>query len=234
MKNVSLINTGGRSKSDPVKAQRKRCLSKFLNFFPKGFQDPKYHSWERDYKWNAHLKWDEALNEEKFRKLLDKKKYKEIASIAVNIESRTNLLFSFEKMALRDAVKEAKGARDFAHGIFDYIYGEGSIQERFEAFSEVLQILPRKQTRVHTWPLQTVFGFIADPASHIFLKPRVTQTAAVNYRYDFEYSSKPNWDTYKSLLDFAKLIKKEHTELKPKDLIDLQSFIWVLGSSEYD
>jgi hypothetical protein len=33
--------------------------------------------------------------------------------------------------------------------------------------------LPRRQSRVLTWPLITVFGFIAEPGTHIFLKPTV-------------------------------------------------------------
>jgi hypothetical protein len=94
--------------------------------------------------------------------------------------------------------------------------------------------LPRKQTRVRTWPLQTVFGFIAKPKEHIFLKPVVTKTAAELYGFDFNYRSQPNWETYKSLLDFAKLIRKDLADLRPRDQMDIQSFIWVLGSSEYD
>jgi len=38
--------------------------------------------------------------------------------------------------------------------------------------------LPRRQTRVLTWPIVTVFGFIAEPTAHIFLKPNVTKRAA--------------------------------------------------------
>ncbi|MFY9311483.1 MAG: hypothetical protein WAQ28_20735 [Bacteroidia bacterium] len=209
-------------------------LRKFLKFFKNGFYDQKYLNWERNYKWNAHEAWEKELNEKEFRKLLRAKNYQEIAKRAVRMESRTNLLFSFEKMALRDAVKSDKGAEIFAKGLFNYIYGKEPLEERFENFSKALAQLPRKQTRVLTWPLQTVFGFIANPAEHIFLKPRVTQLAAENYNYNFEYSSKPNWKTYKSLLDFAKKIKRDFPSLKPRDYIDLQSFIWVQGSSEYD
>jgi len=36
---------------------------------------------------------------------LREKRFQEIATTAVSIESRTNLLFSFEKMAIRDAIK---------------------------------------------------------------------------------------------------------------------------------
>jgi hypothetical protein len=137
-------------------------------------------------------------------------------------------------MALRDAVKPAEGAKAFAEGLYQYVYGKNSFQKRFENFSEVLDSLPRKQTRVRTWPLQTVFGFIANPKEHIFLKPRVTQEAARKYNFEFLYKSKPNWETYKSLLDFAVQVQKDTADLKPKYFIDLQSFIWVMGSDEYD
>ncbi|HEY0751239.1 MAG TPA: hypothetical protein VGD26_08785, partial [Chitinophagaceae bacterium] len=57
--------------------------------------------------------------------------------------------------------------------------------------------------------------------------------AAEKYRYDFNYKSRPNWDTYKNLLDFAEQVRKDTAAFKPKDYIDLQSFIWVMGSEEY-
>lgn len=211
-----------------------QSLKKFLYFFRKGFTDQKYLDWERNYKWNAHLAWEEQLNEKKFSRLLKAGEYKEIAKRAVNIESKTNLLFSFEKMALRDAVKSEEGAKLFARGLYDYIYGKESLQIRFENFSKALAKLPRKQTRVLTWPLQTVFGFIANPKEHIFLKPRVTQAAAEVYNYEFDYRSKPNWSTYQSLINFARKIRKDLGDMKARDFIDLQSFIWVLGSSEYE
>ena len=84
-----------------------------------------------------------------------------------------------------------------------------------------------------TWPVATVFGFIANPNEFIFLKPRVTQVAAEFYDYDFKYTSKVVWETYKSILDFAETVRKDMRQLRPKDMIDLQSFIWVMGSDEY-
>jgi hypothetical protein len=218
---------------DPVQKARMQCRKKFLYYFKKGFKDATYIAWERQYKLDAHFQFQQQLNKDAYAQLLKKQKYSEIAMTAVRIESRTNLLFSFEKMALRDAVKETKGAKAFAEGLFEYIYGNQTPEDRFNHFSEVISTLPRKQTRVHTWPLQTVFGFIGNPDEHVFLKPRVTQIAAEKYNYGFYYKSKPNWDTYKSLLDFANLVKNDNEDLKPQDYIDLQSFIWVLGSDEY-
>ena len=207
---------------------------KFLRFFSKGFNDPTYLHWERNYKWEAHQRWQKHLNPEAFKQLLTDGAYSDIARHAVQVESKTNLLFSFEKMALRDAVRTEDGAKIFAEGLFAYIYGKEPLQQRFEQFTDALAALPRRQTRVLTWPLQTVFGFLAKPEEHIFLKPRVTQMAAHKYDFPFRYTSRPNWDTYQNLLDFADRIRQDNDDLKPRDYIDLQSFIWVLGSSEYD
>jgi hypothetical protein len=211
-----------------------RCRRKFLRFFPKGFRDETYLAWERDYKWRAHQQWEEALNREAFTALVRKKQFSEIAAHAVRIESRTNLLFSFEKMALRDAVKTSAGARTFATGLYEFLHERSDAQKKFEQWCETISALPRKQTRVLTWPLVTVFGSIAQPERHMFLKPNVTRIASRQYGFEFEYRSKPNWGTYANLLEFAETIRRDLRDLKPRDLIDLQSFIWIQGSDEYE
>src|SRR5688572_17761317 len=99
------------------------CRKRFLRFFPGGFADGKYFDWERGYKRAAHEQWQEALGRAPFRRLLKEGEFAEIAAAAIRIESRTNLLFSFEKMALRDAVKSSEGAEAFARGLFDFLHG---------------------------------------------------------------------------------------------------------------
>lgn len=189
--------------------------------------------WERGYKWAAHERWREQLAPREFRTLLARGAHDEIARRAVTIESRTNLLFSFEKMALRDAVKMPDGARTFAEGLDAFLHGRGSHQSRFESWVEAVASLPRRQTRVLTWPLATVFGFIAKPEEEMFLKPQVTKRAARACGFDFEYRSRPNWETYASLLAFAEVVRRDTRDLGPRDMIDLQGFIWVQGSDEY-
>src|SRR3979409_2148927 len=79
--------------------------AKFLHYFPTGFRDPLYEHWERGYKWTAHERWTETLDQATLRKLLKAGKHREIAAQAVAIEARTNLLFSFERLAMRDERK---------------------------------------------------------------------------------------------------------------------------------
>jgi hypothetical protein len=221
--------------TDPVTEKlRLRCRNKFLRIFSNGFYDQKYLEWERDHKWEAHLAWNEQLNQEEYKRLLSLRQYKEIAQRAVKIEGSTNLIFSFEKMALREAIHSDAGAEIFARGLYSYIYAGEPPQKKFDQFTRVLTLLPRKQTRVLTWPLQTFFLFIAQPAYHIFVNPRITQIAAEHYGFRFKYKSNVNWETYQSMLAFAEQIRADLADLKPRDMIDLQSFICVQGSEKYE
>jgi hypothetical protein len=211
----------------------RRCRAKFRRHFPKGFQDETYLAWERDYKWNAHLRWRAELGEQAFRNLLKAGAFSTVAGHAVAIEARTNLLFSFEKMALRDAVQPPAGASAFARGLYDLLYGEGNIAARFEAWCRVIEALPRRQTRVLTWPIATVFGFLAQPRVHFFLKPNVTRRALSAYGLPFNYVSRPNAASYAELLALVRSVRRDLGTMHPRDLVDIQSFLWVQGSDEY-
>jgi hypothetical protein len=211
-----------------------RCRRKFLRVFRKGFHDPKYLDWERGYKWQAHREWKAALGEAHFRAALGRAAFDDIALAAIRIESRTNLLFSFEKMALRDAVRTPAGAEAFAIALYDLLHGAGRLEEKFARWCHRLASLPRKQTRVLTWPVATVFGFIAAPGRHFFFKPQVTRRAAQEYGLPLDYESVPNAVTYRQLLAFTRRVKADLKDLKPRDMIDIQSFLWVQGSDEYE
>ena len=210
-----------------------RCRRRFLRFFPGGFRDDTYLAWERNYKAEAHSRWDQELGRRQFDNLLKARRFQDIATHAVRIESRTNLLFSFEKMALRDALRTRVGARTFAEGLYDLLYGHGRMATRFDRWCTTVGSLPRRQTRVLTWPVVTVFGFIAQPDRHMFLKPNVTRVAAAQYALPFHYQSQPNWNTYSELLAVATRVRHDLRDLAPRDMIDLQSFLWVQGSEEY-
>jgi hypothetical protein len=206
---------------------------KFLRLFPAGFQDETYLDWERTYKWEAHLEWQALLSASELKLLIRRGKYKEAARRAVSIESGRSFLFSFEKIALRDAVRTAAAAEHFARGLYVWLYGSGAPASRFAEWCEMIDSLPRRQTRVLSWPVVTVFGFIAHPSTQMFIKPNAVRAAARALGFAFPYASRPNWETYSSVLRFAQAVQKGLAGLKPRDMIDIQSFLWVQGSDEY-
>jgi hypothetical protein len=81
---------------------------------------------------------------EEHRALIRRGQAMEVAARAVKIESRTNLLFSFEKMALRDVVKSEAGARLFARGLYDLLYSDEELETRFTNWCDVASKLPRE------------------------------------------------------------------------------------------
>ena len=218
-----------------TKRQRAAARRTFLRIFPGGFSDARYLAWERDYKVAAHGLWRREIGgKADFRSALDDGRHRELATAAVRIESSRALLFSFEKMALRDAVVRSEaGGIAFADGLYDWLHGPGSEAARFERWTDVVQHLPRRQTRVATWPVVTVFGSIARPKVHLFVKPLTIRRAAAAYGFELDYRSTPGWPTYASVLALADQVRADVADLRPRDQIDVQSFLWVLGSDEY-
>jgi len=213
------------------------CRRKFELFYPDGFEDETYLVAERSSKERAHLEWEAELGPASFRKLLARGEFRAIADAAVRIEARASLLFSFERMALRDAVRSPAGARLFATELYAWLYGHGSPQRRFNDWLECLRDLPQRKSRLLTWPVATVFGFIARPDRHLFFKPRATRKAALVYGYALAYDAQPSWALYQDLLTFAAVVRRDLDRkpgFKARDMIDLQSFMWVQGGPEYE
>jgi hypothetical protein len=82
-----------------------------------------------------------------------------------------------------------------------------------------------------SWPIVTYLPFLWDYRKHMFLKPTVTMDFADRVGHDFHhcYSAEPNADTYCALLDLVGETRSAIAELKPRDNLDIQSFIWVVG-----
>lgn len=235
---ASLSSTGSGPRATNVNyLGAARCRRKFELYYPEGFEDDAYLIAERALRERAHQEWLRELGPATFRKLLARGEYRQIADTALRIESHTNLLFSFEKMALRDALRSAAGARLFAHELYAFLHGRGSPRRRFEDWCQAVAELPRTSGRVQTWPVVTVFGFLARPDRHLLLKPRVTRSAARTYGFSLPYGPEPSWRVYEGLLTFAAIIRRDldrHAGFRARDMIDVQCFIWVQGAQEYE
>lgn len=209
-----------------------QAVQKFLRYFPLGFNDPNYigdakHG-ERHYKLIAHELWHAKLNQTAYRELLDARDFAEITHRALQVEAKTNLLAPFEKAALREAVASPSDAESFAVGLYDLIYDDEPFELRFTRFAGVLGRLPQPKTPLR-WTVQTIFPFLALPKEHLFLKPGVTQEAAERRAFSLNYRPQPNWLTYSCLLRFGEVLMGDLAALGARDMIDIQSFIFITG-----
>ncbi len=227
--------TGVANKKANVFTSFPKAIDVFLSYFPNGFQDEAYlegKSNERSYKIAAHESMAQQLNQETFSKLIQDDEFNEICIRAKNV-LKINLIYKFENILIGNALAKIENQKPFAEGLFDLLFSDDDMSARFERFSTMLD-----EINAAKWPIATLFLFVMFPDNHMFLKPQVTQNAAGVLGMDINYRSDLNWLTYKGVLELAemirtKLLKDGRDVLAPRDLIDVQSFIWVIAPSYY-
>ncbi|MDB4980093.1 MAG: hypothetical protein JWM82_845 [Myxococcales bacterium] len=209
---------------------------RFREIFPGGFADATYLAWERDYKWAAHVAWHRTLDRATWRRLLDDGHHAEVCARVVRFYARSklNMLALYEWMALREALEDPRGTRVLAPAFYELIHGGGAFAARLAGFVEALDDVPQRQTRLDKWPVVTLFPFVAHPGRHLIVKPRLMKRAAERFGLNLAYESQPNARTYEAILHAAGRLRRALDPWRPRDLIDIQGFIWVTCSEEYE
>lgn len=209
---------------------------RFREIFPGGFRDATYLDWERGYKWDAHRAFVATLGRAEWRRLLAEGAHAEVARRLAGFYARSklNMLALYEWMALREALADRDGGRALATGLYELLHGDGAFGARLDRFTALLDGLPQRQTRLAKWPVATLFAFVAQPRRRLVVKPRLMKRAAAALSFDLRYRSRPNADTYAAVMELCAWLRRELAPWKPRDLIDIQGFLWVVASEEYE
>lgn len=190
---------------------------RFLQFFPEGFYSKAYLDAERDYKVAAKQRLDETVPLEH---AASSGGFGEAALAAFRA---TNLLSPYEKIRLQDVLR-GQTADQFIQAAARFALGEGK-----SALTDMERALkPHDSAK---WTVATYLPYLWRPEQHMFLKPEVTKdfAARVGHRFASDYEAGLDIAVYESLLDLASLAAAELKALKPRDRIDVQSFIWIIG-----
>ncbi|MBN2286918.1 MAG: hypothetical protein JXI43_10755, partial [Tissierellales bacterium] len=156
--------------------------------------------------------------------LLKSEDYAEITRLALRIVNATNLIFPNEKMSLKDGLDSVRSQKEFAEALHSLLFGREQLEHRFVAFANVLENINAAK-----WTTATYFLFIMHPDKYMFVKPTVTQYSSELCSFEINYRPQLNWLTYKSVLAFSRYLFSEISELKPRDMIDVQSFMWCIA-----
>lgn len=223
-------SSGGKKRPEFISFTK--AIQNFLSYFPLGFKDPEYLNGagsERKYKFDAHLLMIDLLGKETFKSLLEQHDFTNINDRVKRVINKTNLISPYEKIWFSNGVSVKANQQRFAESLYDLLYGKGEMQPRFEQHAEMLSAIGAAK-----WPIATYFLFITFPKNQMFVKPVVTQDAAKVLNQEINYRPELNWLTYSQVLALAERIRKELLKdrreiLIPQDLIDVQSFIWVIA-----
>jgi len=226
-----LIEVDGKMLLPKNRVTFEQAVASFLARFPQGFEDPAFigdgkTTGERLYKWAAHEFYGERLGKGKFGYLL-KNDFPKLVQEIERCVGKVNLLSIYEASAFRDALKVESAARMFAQRLFDLLESQEITEQVFVPYAESVCSLPAERGRVATWTVATIIPYLAQPHRHMFLKPETTKNAADALGFELNYRSEPNWLTYSSLLRMAEIYSRKLSRLKPRDLIDVQSFFFV-------
>lgn len=196
-------------------------IERFLERFPQGFHDDQFTKEERDSKVQAHRLAHDLLSNSELARLLSANDCIEVCHRALRVCSATNLIVAKEKMTLKEGLELPANQQTFATTLFNLLYGDDTLKARFERYADFL-----KSIGAAKWTIATYFLFIVYPEEYVFLKPTVTPNAADISGFEINYRPDLNWQTYTSVLAFASYLKAELVGLSPRDMIDVQSFMW--------
>lgn len=204
-------------RADPQYFGHDGAKSRFLHFFAGGFGSQAYIDEERAYKLAAREKLEKTLPLEA---ALTGSGHGEAA---LAVFRSLNLLSPFEKVRLQEVLRGPL-ADQFVRGAARFATGEmkAGVMEMERAL---------KPSDCAKWTVVTFLPFLWRPDAHMFLKPQVTTdfAARVGHRFANDYAPPLELSIYESLLDLTSQTEREIHELAPRDRIDIQSFIWVIG-----
>lgn len=204
-------------KTDPKYFGFDGARKRFLQFFPNGFHSSGYASQERDYKLAAKSKLDATVPLEKAASGTG------YGEAVLAVFRATNMLSPFEKTRLQ-VVLRGGHADAFVQAAARFTMS--SSKSDLLAIAQALK--PHENAK---WTVATYLPYLWRPDVHMFLKPEVTKDFATRVGHPFaaQYEPRLSVGVYESLLDLTKKTERELIELAPRDRIDLQSFIWVVG-----
>lgn len=208
----------------------KASMDYFLKEFPGGFEGERYRFHERDDKEEIGGAVQEQLARGSYNDLLRAEDFSEICSRALKLTGvRANaMIFKNEKMALRDGLKSDSAQRQFALSLYDVLHKEADFDTSFDAFATCLTSMGAGK-----WTIATYYPFFMHPDRHMFVKPTITQNAADVCAFDINYRSEISARTYRSVLNFSQHLKQGIARLEPRDMIDVQSFMWCIAPGTY-
>ena len=217
----------------------------FQKHYPLGFEDPgsigDARSGERSCKWRAHQLYLETLGGGQAEALSADGRTDELQTRFLALESEVNLLSPYEKTAFRGAIENPDAASQFFLSLVKVLDEPGTAEKRwwrdldtwpaFDQLVSAVESLPAvgKSSPVK-WTVLTLFPYLAQPDRHMFLKPEPTKKCAKRMAFKLLYTPRLNWSTYRQLLEMSHCLLDELKPLGAKDLIDVQSFIWLLGA----
>ncbi len=203
-----------------------QAIAEFVARHPQGFADPEQPGkGERAARWRAaHAAWVEAFGNGQGEALLAADDVRELVKRALRVERLVVAVpGALEEGALKDALGDAAAARLFFEALLGLLSVPSPARARFDKLFAVVAGLGAAPAS--TWPIATIFPFIAEPGRHVALLPKPARAAAERLGCDLRYDPAPNWATYSSLKAFSARLLEALKPIGARDFCDVEWFL---------
>lgn len=202
------------------------AIERFMAKYPNGFEDADFIKTAREASMRGHKLGAQLLSQEELSRLIADGSFDAVCDRARHVETSTNLLTKSERKVLHEALELPACQKLFSLGLAELFYGTESEEARFKHFLRTLGIL-----QLNKWQFATLFSFIRHPQQSAFIKPTAIQNAAKALCWRINYKPEPNWKTYDAVARLYSYVRTNLLEegLMPRDLIDVQAFIWFVA-----
>ncbi|MEI6046484.1 MAG: hypothetical protein WCS37_19205 [Chloroflexota bacterium] len=187
------------------------------------FNDPDYLKKERDFKLLAVTKFHRLLSKERLGQLIADKQFERAKADIGQVCNRNVGGINFKLLSSENIKALVKApAKALITGMFDLLYGTGDFNQRFNAWVEVLY------KAYLNWHAATLYLMLLDQTRYLLVKPAPMQQLFKNLNCELEWEKQPNADFYQKLLLLGQELLKALKPLGARDMIDVQSFIWIV------
>lgn len=187
--------------------------------------DERFEREETGYKREASALAQKLLNRSDFERLLAAADYVGLERRLRKVAGATNLLYlSSQKSGdLQFLYQEAIPVEQRYRLLFELLHGAGAVEERMAAFLSGVETAGGSVR----WPFITYLLFVLYPETEIFFKATVLQSFLRFLDVGVEYASKPSAELYVRIREVAHTLRDDLGDFDVKDMIDVQSLMWV-------
>ena len=206
-----------------------QAKERFLELFPGGFYGPRLVEEERNYKDRLNGLCVSLLGQTELQRLIADGAYGTVVDSAVQFigDGELNLPHHIEKMAFTGGVRKLD-ARTFSESLQHWMHSDEPTASRLAPIARELASIGADK-----WPILTAFTFFSSPERSVYIKPENLKYAAEVCRFEINYRPGLNALTLDSVSGFYRYLEQKLADLKPRDMMDVQSFIWCIDPKNY-
>lgn len=210
------------------------AVAQFLAKYPGGFSDPALVAGKqaRAACWRAaHDSWVENFGEGRGPSLLAADDVDELVARALKVDRALAVVHpAVDAGAVRAALGDEGPARDFLSALLELLSVPSPARARFEKLFTAARELPVEAAQ--QWLVATLFAFVASPARHVLVRPKITFEAAERLGADVGPTAAPTWQAYEAVRTLCGQLLEELRRHGATDFMDVEAFLHVTATAK--